>query len=271
MSHGDRFAGRVVVITGAGSGIGRATALRFASDGARVVVADISTHSAAETAALVVAGGGTALAVSVDVSHEPDVERMIATAVDQFGTVDVLHNNAALMTTDRPDADIAELDVHVWDTKMAVNSRSVMLGCKHVAPIMRRAGRGAIVNTSSVSALVGTDVNAAYGASKAAIIGLTRYVATMLGGDGVRCNSVAPGLVLTERISATMSERQLAQYRAERLLPWAADPEDIAGVVAFLASDEARCITGQTIVVDSGTTTHRPRHAMLQWDATRTG
>jgi NAD(P)-dependent dehydrogenase (short-subunit alcohol dehydrogenase family) len=142
-----------------------------------------------------------------------------------------------------------------------------MLGCKHAVPAMREtAGGRAIVTTASVSGLLGTDENAAYGSSKAAVIGLTRYVASMYGHEGIRCNAIAPGLILTERLAAALPERRLAAYAAERLLPWAADPEDIAAVVCWLASDEARCITGQTIVVDSGTTAHRPRHAMQRWD-----
>jgi NAD(P)-dependent dehydrogenase (short-subunit alcohol dehydrogenase family) len=147
---------------------------------------------------------------------------------------------------------------------MNVNVGGIMLCCKHAVPAMQQAGGGVIVNMASVSGLIGFDRNAAYGSSKAAIVGLTRYVATMYGADGIRCVAVAPGLVMTDAIKG-LSERTLAEYKAERVLPWPAEVEDIAAVVTFLASDEARAITGQTIVVDSGTTTHRPRHAMFQW------
>jgi NAD(P)-dependent dehydrogenase (short-subunit alcohol dehydrogenase family) len=116
---------------------------------------------------------------------------------------------------------------------------------------------------------VGDSTRAAYGSSKAAILGLTRYVATMYGRERIRCNAIAPGLIMSDTTRAALSEEQLAVFGAERILPWAAEPEDIAGVVTWLASDEARCITGQTIVVDSGTTAHRPQHAMRQWDALR--
>jgi NAD(P)-dependent dehydrogenase (short-subunit alcohol dehydrogenase family) len=262
-----RLLGRVAVVTGAGGVIGRATCLRLAAEGAAVVAGDIHGDAVEATAALVRASGGAALAVTVDVSDERSVAALMTATVDHFARLDVLHNNAALMSTELPDGDLVDLDVTVWDAKMAVNGRGVMLGCKHAVPAMRATGQGgSIVNMASVSGLVGVDQNAAYGSSKAAVIGLTRYVATMYGGEGIRCNAVAPGLVESGAMQARLSTRQRAEYAAERLLPWAAAPEDIAAVVAFLASDEARCITGQTIVVDSGTTAHRPRHAMRAWE-----
>ena len=180
--------------------MGRATAQRFAADGAAVVVADISAAAANDTVELVRSADGRAVAIEVDVSVEADVARMVGTAVERFGRLDVLHSNAAVQGLD--DHDLVDLDVDVWDRKMAVNARGVMLGCKHAVPVMRGAGGGVIVNTASVSGLVGTDEkaavaqegerDAAYGSSKAAIIGLTRYVATMYGHEGIRCNSVAP-------------------------------------------------------------------------------
>jgi NAD(P)-dependent dehydrogenase (short-subunit alcohol dehydrogenase family) len=264
-----RFEGRVAIITGSGAGVGQATAHRFAADGASVVVADISADAALATTEAITSSGGNAVAVTTDVSDEGAVVEMVNAAVSRFGRLDVLHNNAALQGL--ADGDLLDLDVEVWDRKLAVNVRGVMLGCKHAVPAMRAAGGGVIINTASVSGLLGADENAAYGSSKAAVIGLTRYVATMYGRDGIRCNSVAPGLIMTERNRAAMSDYRLAAYAAERLLPWPASPEDIASVVAWLASDEARGITGQTIVVDSGTTAHRPRHAMKAWEATLAG
>jgi NAD(P)-dependent dehydrogenase (short-subunit alcohol dehydrogenase family) len=261
------FTGRVAIITGSGAGVGRATAKRFAAEGASVVVADISTADAEATVEMIRASGGTAEAVTADVSDEPSVVAMVAAATRRFGRLDVLHNNAALMGL--ADGDLVDLDVQVWDQKMAVNVRGVMLGCKHAVPHLRAAGGGAIVNTASISGLIGTDENAAYGSSKAAVVQLTRTVATMYGKDGIRCNAVAPGLIMTPRNQEVMSEDRLVAYAAERLLPWAAEPDDIAAVVAWLASDQARCITGQTIVVDNGTLAHRPRHAMKQWERAR--
>ncbi|HEY8548233.1 MAG TPA: SDR family oxidoreductase [Acidimicrobiales bacterium] len=278
-----RFAGRVAIVTGGGGGVGRAVALRLAGDGACVTVTDIDAEAAQRSAAAVRDAGGDALAVAADVADEDQVAAVVAATVDRYGRLDVLHNNAAALgDTHRRDRDLLDLGVDVWDTAMAVNARGVMLGCKHAVPAMLASpplgaggppggvAGGVIVNTSSVSALVGGEINAAYGASKAAVVALTRYVATMYGAQGIRCNAVAPGLIMTPIAKAALSERQLAERAAERLLPWPAEPEDIANAVCWLASDEARGITGQTLVVDSGITAHRPHHAMKTWEATLT-
>lgn len=262
-----RFAGRVALVTGAGSGVGRASVLRFAAEGAAVVAADIRGDAAEQTAAAARELGAQALAVTVDVADEEQVAAMVAAAGEAFGRLDVLHNNAAALGTDvfGRDGDLVALDVEVWDRTMAVNARGVMLGCKHAVPLMRAGGGGAVVSTASLSGFVGDDGRAAYGASKAAVVALTRYVATMYGADGIRCNAVAPALILTPLALERMSATDLAQKACERVLPEAARPEDIAAVVAFLASDDAGCITGQTLVADAGTLAHRPDHAMRAW------
>ncbi|MFG2005240.1 SDR family NAD(P)-dependent oxidoreductase [Spirillospora sp. NPDC048911] len=268
-----RFAGKVALVTGAGSGIGRACAARLAAEGASVAVADVNTGTAEDTARLITKDGGTAHAFTADVSSERDVRAMIAAVLDAYGRLDVLHNNAAVLSRDvyGRDLGLTEMDVDVWDRTLAVNLRGPMLCVKHAVPHL---GPGAaIVNTSSVSALVGDTDHAAYGSAKAALVSFTRYVATMYGDRGIRCNAVAPGLVLTEaarRVMAMAPER-LAEKAAERILPDAAEPEDVAALVAFLASSEARCITGQTIVIDSGTTAHRPEHALRNWKAQGNG
>ncbi|WP_330186464.1 SDR family oxidoreductase [Dactylosporangium sp. AC04546] len=244
-------------------------------------MADVNANGAADTTAVARigttaatggAGEAVAIAVAADVSDEASVVAMVAAAVDAFGGLDILVNNAAALQPElhRRDGDLAGLDLDVWERTMAVNAGGTFLACKHAVPAMRARGGGAIVNVASVSALVGDDMRAAYGSSKAAVLALTRYVATMYGRDRIRCNAVTPGLILTDTALAALSEHHLDEFAAERLLPYAAGPEDIAAVVAWLAGDESRCITGQSIVVDAGTTAHRPLHAMRNWsDKTR--
>ncbi|MET7335233.1 SDR family oxidoreductase [Nonomuraea sp. NPDC005650] len=260
-----RFDGRVAMVTGAGSGIGAACAARLAAEGACVGVLDLRAAGAKATAAAIRGHGGTAMALTCDVSDEKQVEEAVAALVASFGRVDVLHSNAAVFDADvyGRDRDLDSLDVGVWDRTMEVNLRGAMLMVKHTVPAMPDGG--AIVLMSSVSALVGDEVHAAYGASKAALIGFTRYVATMYGSRGVRCNAVAPALVLTQLAQRALSRAQLADKAAERLLPWPCTPDDVANLVCFLASDEARCITGQTLTIDSGTLAHRPQHAVQRW------
>jgi NAD(P)-dependent dehydrogenase (short-subunit alcohol dehydrogenase family) len=149
---------------------------------------------------------------------------------------------------------------------MSVNTTGVVLGCKHAIPVMRASGGGAIVNTVSVAALHGGDDHAAYGSSKAAVVALTRYVASMYGPDRIRCNAVAPGLILSETALAVLGPEELAEFAIERALPWAAEPEDIAAVVVWLAGEESRCITGQTVVADSGIMSRRPRDILKGWE-----
>jgi NAD(P)-dependent dehydrogenase (short-subunit alcohol dehydrogenase family) len=261
-----RLEQKVAIVTGGASGLGLAVARQMVAEGASVVVADIDAGRARAAAEEL---GPRAAALEVDVGVERDVARMVRFAVERFGRLDVLHNNAAALGAEvfGRDGGITAMDAGVWDATFAVNVRGAMLGCKHAIPAMRDGGGGAIVNTSSVSALTGEAEHVAYASSKAALLALTRHVASMHGADRIRCNAVAPGLMLTPLALERLSARQLEEYRCERLLPDAPQPEDVAKLVVFLASSDAACITGQTYVADAGTLAHRPRHSLRAWEA----
>ena len=248
-----RLADKICVITGGGSGIGQATALCFAAEGAKVVVADINPVAASETSRLIEKNGAAALAVTVDVTQAASVQKMLHKAVEVFGRIDVLVNNAGFGLA----ATVEETDEADWDRLMAVNLKGVFLGCKYVVPIMRRQGGGVIVNTASVLALVGVQDRAAYCASKGGVAALTRAVALDHVRDGIRVNCVAPGSVETPYWTdifaksndvAALRKNLEQRHPMERL----ARPEEIAKAILFLASDESSFCTGSTLVVDGG-------------------
>jgi len=247
-----RLDGKVAIVTGAGSCIGEATARLMAREGASVVVADVDREQAERVAAELDA----AVPVEVDVSDEDDVERMLETAVQSFGGLDVLHNNATDSSVNAVDTDIATLDMTVFDRLVAVNLKGQFLGCKHAIPAMLERGGGSIVNTASIDGFVGRGVRAAYGACKAGVVLLTKSVASQYGTRGIRCNAVAPGLTLTpgavNNASAEYVERSLQNYPMPRLCV----PEDVAKAVVFLASDDASYINAETLMVDGGATVY---------------
>jgi len=260
------LAGRVAIVTGGASGIGRASCLALAAAGAAVVVADVNLDGARKVAGEVEARGGRAHAQHVDLSDEASIAAMVEAAVRVFGGLDILHNNAAdsdpaLMAADGP---ILELTTEVWDRNMRVNLRGPMLGCKYAIPHMIRRGGGSIINTSSASGLTGDVIRAAYAASKAGLGSLTQNVATQYGKQGIRCNAVAPGVIATPSLEANVPKAAVEVYVENTLTPRLGRPEDIATVVVFLASDAAAFVTGQVLSVDGGLLAHHTAMAGIR-------
>jgi NAD(P)-dependent dehydrogenase (short-subunit alcohol dehydrogenase family) len=247
-----RLQGKVAVVTGAGSGIGEATARLMAREGASVVVADLNRAEAKRVAGELAA----AVAVEVDVSDEAGVVRMIETAIQAFGGLDVLHNNATDSSLNAVDTDITTLDMSVFDRLVAVNLKGQFLGCKYAIPAMLAGGGGSIVNTASIDGFVGRGVRAAYGACKAGVVLLTKSVASQYGTRGIRCNAVAPGLTLTPGAVNNASEEYVELSLRNYPMPRLCTPDDVAKAVIFLASDDASYVNAETLMVDGGATTY---------------
>ncbi|MFC5950427.1 SDR family NAD(P)-dependent oxidoreductase [Pseudonocardia lutea] len=254
-----RYPDKGVLVTGGASGLGRALARLLAAEGAHVTVADLDGAGAEQVAAGIRADGGRAVAAVVDVTDEPAVEAMVATTVRAAGRLDALFTVAAATAGElhRRDGDLVDLDPAIWDGVLAVNLRGVMLSCKHGVRAMLETGGGAIVTTSSTGAHQGKPTGAAYGASKAAIEALTRYVATMYGHRNIRCNAVAPGYMANPETRDRELPSVAEMAAVERLLPHPASPHDVAEVCAILGSDAAAAVTGQTYIADSGRLAHK--------------
>jgi NAD(P)-dependent dehydrogenase (short-subunit alcohol dehydrogenase family) len=253
-----RVDGKVAIVTGGAGGIGGATARALAAEGASVAVVDIDDAGAQRVAEAIRASGGEAVSVQADLSTEADVVSAIRSVVTTYGRLDVLHNNAALTESDflSRDTQVTDLSLEVWERTMAVNLRSQMLTCKHAIPEMVRNGGGSIVNMSSGASLKGDRTRTAYGVSKAGINTLTMYVATSHGKQGVRVNTIVPGLIITDAVRAHLTERMLAGLGRATLTPYVGEPDDVAHLVVFLASEESRYITGQMISIDGGMSAH---------------
>lgn len=251
-----RLAGRTAFITGAGSGIGRAAALRFSAEGARVIVAEIDADSGRATVEAVQAAGGEALCVRTDVSDEASVREAVAAGMSRFGRIDTLYNCAGGSRTD--DAALCDVPMSVWDSTMALDLRGTALCCRQVIPCIVAAGGGAVVNMSSGAALRGAKHAHVYAAAKGAVLSLTRALAATHAADRIRVNAICSGRINTPRIlsrtgppgSADDPERLAAQIAAYPF--WIGEPEDIANIALFLASDESRMITGAAIAADGG-------------------
>ncbi|HLJ66791.1 MAG TPA: glucose 1-dehydrogenase [Chloroflexota bacterium] len=249
-----RLEGKVAIITGGASGIGRESAILFAGEGARVVVADLDPAGGGETVDAVTAAGGDAAFVRVDVSRAGDVEDMVAAAEERFGCVNVIFNNAGIF----PDSDgsVVATPEDVWDAVIDVNLKGVFLGCKYGVPALLRAGGGSIINTASFVALVGSATSQiAYTASKGGVLAMTREIAVEFARRNIRANAICPGPVDTPLLRAILSvpeERQRRMVHVPSGRPALA--REIAQAALFLASDESSYVNGATFTVDGGLT-----------------
>jgi NAD(P)-dependent dehydrogenase (short-subunit alcohol dehydrogenase family) len=249
------FEGKVALLTGAGSGIGRAVALAFAACGARVVVVDRNEEPGDETADLVRKAGGEAFSVNADVSRSEDVAAYVSSTLERFGRIDAFFNNAGI---EGRVASLVDTDEQMFDNVLAVNLKGTFLGLKYVLPVMTRQRSGAVVNTSSIVGVTGSVGLSAYSASKHGIIGLTRTAAAEVGRAGVRVNAICPGPTDTRMIRSLAEQRSGGAGNGSetysRLSPLGryADPKEIAEVVLFLCSDRASYVTGSHHIVDGG-------------------
>lgn len=237
--------GKVALITGAGSGIGRATALLFAEEGAKVAVADRAPAGGQETARMIKDSGGEAIFIEADVSKAADVERMVKTTADTYGRIDILYNHAGINS---PIAPIAELTEEDWDLVLNTNLKSVFLGTKYTIPVMLKQGGGIIINTASIMGMCAQTYISPYCASKAGIILFTKATSVEYSKHNIRANCICPGFITTP-----MTDPWLPAVQMDHTPPGkAGEPENIAKAALYLASDDSAYVTGSSLVVDGG-------------------
>jgi NAD(P)-dependent dehydrogenase (short-subunit alcohol dehydrogenase family) len=246
--------GRVALVTGAGSGIGAASARALAAQGAAVAVTDLVGEAAEQVAKTIEQDGGRAVAHVLDVVQEDAWARGLARIEAELGPVTVLHGNAAPTSGEaiNRDLDVLSIDGRLWDVMMTVVLRGNMLACRHVIPSMVSAGGGSIILTTSIKGRTGSTARTAYSVAKAGLEQFVRMVATEYGPFGIRCNGIAPGIIVTPGLRETVGQEYLARLRAAQLIPRLGTPEDIAAAVVFLASEASSFMTAHTLVIDGG-------------------
>jgi NAD(P)-dependent dehydrogenase (short-subunit alcohol dehydrogenase family) len=241
------------LVRGGGPGRGAATVRKLAGEGAKVVIGDLQYDNAVKVAESI---GDNVSAVYFDAVQGDTIENLINTTMERHGRIDILHNNAALVgpTAWFEDGTVLTTSVELWDRSFATNVRSIFLACKYALPHMVAGGGGSIINMSSIGGLSGGKALTAYGTTKAAVIGLTRYIAAQHGKEGVRCNAIAPGVIQTEQLLAAVPDMPTLALSGVAT-PRIGEPDDIANMVLFLASDESAFITGEVHRVDGGSMT----------------
>lgn len=253
------LSGRVAIVTGGASGIGRATAELLGQQGAAVAIADLDEVDAQVACAAIEAAGGRAMALRIDMRDEGQVKAMVEQTVARFGGVDLLDNTVSYNAPEQTGADgeVHEMDIDIWNRALEINLRGPMLAAKYCIPEMLKRGAGAIVNISSTAGILALGTVPAYAASKAAVHSLSQSIATAYGKRGIRCNTIAPGFIDTPT-TRNMGDQFFAMTLDNNVLPYLGQPDDIAQAALFLLSDAARYITGQLLAVDGGQTIHLP-------------
>lgn len=248
-----KISGKVAIITGAASGIGKATAILFAQEGAKVVVADVVDKLGEETVKMIKESGGKAVFVHADVSKAEDVKNMVKTAVDTYGRLDIIFNNAGIEGTT---ADTANYPENVFDKVIAINLKGVWLGIKYAVPELLKSGGGSIINTSSVAGLIGFAGLSAYNATKGGIIQLTKTAALEYAKQNIRVNCIAPGVIETPMVDRALKGQPEAKAAFIQIEPVGrfGKPEEVAKAALFLASDDSSFVTGTVLTVDGGLT-----------------
>ena len=249
-----RLEGKVTLITGGGSGMGRVASKLFAAEGAKVVLTDVNDAAAQAVALEIAEAGGEAIHVHADVSSEDDAEAMVAAAVERFGRLDVLYNNAGVMLD--TDGSVDTTDVSVWDTTLAINVKGVAFGCKYGIPAMIANGGGSIINVASFVAWLGAATSqTAYTASKGAVLAMTREIAVEYARRGIRCNALCPGPIDTPMLQELLSDPARRQRRMVHIpMGRLGKAEELAKAALFLASDDSSFMTGSSLIVDGGIT-----------------